>query len=62
MIIKAEKTFGSREELDAYIRTTFGDNPEANKDIILEMPQEELTKLSLSDKVNVFGVKVKKQQ
>lgn len=55
-----DKEFETREELDQYIRITLGDNPALNKDVSLEMNQETLTRLSLSDKALIHGVKVKK--
>ena len=60
MKIIIDKEFVTREDLDQYVRTTFGDNPENNKEISLEMNQESLTKLQLSDKTTIYGVKVKK--
>lgn len=59
MKIVVEKELASRAELDAYIRTTFGDDMNANKSIALEIPEEQLTILALSADTTVFGVKVR---
>lgn len=61
MKITTNKQFNSREDLDRYIKNTHGDNSNNNKEIIIEAGTEELKKLALSEKVNVFGVKVKKK-
>ena len=59
MTIKIEQDFATRADLDSYVRSTFGENPDNNKAITLELTQMELDKLSLSDKTLVYGVKVK---
>lgn len=61
MLIKQEKTFESRDDLDAYIRSTHGDNADKNKEITLEMPAEEMQKMLLSEKTTIFGVKIIKK-
>jgi hypothetical protein len=60
MPIIINESFDNRADLDAYIKKTFGDDAEVNKSITIELPQEELSKLLLSEKVTVFGVKIKK--
>jgi len=60
MLIKQEKIFNSRDDLDAHIRSRYGDDSNKNKDITLEMSTEEMSKLSLSEKNTVYGVKIKK--
>ena len=61
MKISLDRQFETREELDTYVAGTFGENPDKNKALTIEAPQEELTKLMLDDKKTVFGVKVKKK-
>ena len=60
MKITINKQFNSREELDNFIRNTYGEDSIKNKDLTLEMENEDLKKFSLSEKTNIFGVKVKK--
>ena len=60
MKILVDKEFDTRQDLDQYIRTTFGDNAETNKEVSLEMDQDTLQKLQLSDKSTIYGVKVRK--
>jgi len=61
MKINTTKQFNSREELDKFIQNTYGDDSNANKSIAIEATDEECKTLFLSEKVNVFGVKIKKQ-
>ena len=61
MKIKLNKTFSSREELDNFVRTSFGEDPIENKDIVLELSPEELASLSLSESSKVYGAKIKKE-
>lgn len=58
--IRVEKTFKDRGELDAYVRSTFGTEQVQNKDITLEIEEDKLKELSLSEDVTVYGVKIKK--
>ena len=57
--IKINKSFANREALDSYIKTSFGENAEKNREIIFEAPEEELMRLSLSENVTVHGVRIK---
>jgi len=61
MLIKQERVFKDREELDAYVRSTYGDNAEKNKELTLELTQDEMTKFLLSEKTTVFGAKISKK-
>ena len=58
MKIIVDKNFETREELDTYVRTTFGENVEANSVVRLEVDAETRTKLQLSEDVTVHGVRV----
>mgnify|MGYP001567578237 FL=1 len=60
MKINIDKTFNGREELDAYVRNNFGEDSKANKDITLEMSQDEMAKHSLSESSVIYGAKIKK--
>lgn len=60
MKIVINKEISSREELDAYIRKTFGDDASKNGEITLEILPEAIKELSLGEDVTVFGVKIKK--
>jgi len=59
MKIVIVKEFKERAELDNYIRTTYGENPDNNKDISIEETEEELTKLMLDENKTVWGIKVR---
>ena len=59
MKITTIKQFKDREELDNYIKTTHGENPDNNKDILIEDIQENLQALSLDEHKSIHGVKVK---
>ena len=60
MQIKLEKTFETRDDLDAHIRSVYGDNADINKEITLEMSEDEMQKMLLSEKTTIFGIKIKK--
>lgn len=59
MKISIQKMFENREELDSFIRTTFGEDISKNKDIVIETDKKTLQKLSLSEATTVYGVKIK---
>ena len=59
MKITHDKQFKDRAELEAFVRTRFGDDVKENKDSEIELTQEEADKFLLSDKTTVFGVKCK---
>lgn len=59
MKIVIDKEFETRADLDQYVRVTFGDNTEANKDVSMEMDIATMQKLQLSESTKVHGVKVK---
>lgn len=59
MKITHEQVFDSRVQLDAFIRNTFGDDSIRNKNIEIELSESEAAGLSLSNKVSVYGVKIK---
>ncbi len=58
MKIIIDKQFDTRADLDQYIRTTFGENPENNKQISLEIDAETQVKLQLSEDTTVHGVTI----
>lgn len=60
MKIINNKQFESRNELDIFIRNTYGTDSIRNKELTMEIDEEELQKLFLSEKVTVYGVKIKK--
>ncbi len=62
MKIQINKEFENREELDTYVRVNFGEDKEKNKDIVLELTDVEMEKLSLSDESTVHGTKIRKQK
>lgn len=59
MKITINKSFAERKDLDDYIRTTFGDDMNANKDVSFESTGENLKQLQLSESSTIWGVKVK---
>lgn len=60
MRIVVEQDFKNRDELDTFVRSRFGDNSEVNKNIVLEIEEENMTALSLSESTTVHGVRVQK--
>lgn len=56
------KSVETREELDAFIRTSFGENPEANKGLVIEAHPETLKALNLSEDTTVHGVRFKENE
>ena len=58
MKISIDKTFETREELDSFIRSRFGENQEENIKHELEISIEEGQKLALDANTKVFGVRV----
>lgn len=58
MKIIVEKQFDTRADLDQYIRTTFGDNAENNKEVSLEIDKDTQSKLQLSEDTTVHGVRI----
>lgn len=61
MKINIIKKFITRDELDEFVRVNFGRDEKKNRDIVLEMSSEEMKSLSLSEGVNVYGAKVRKE-
>lgn len=55
--ISVNRSFASREDLDNYVKNTFGADVENNRDITIEATKEVLEKLSLSESTTVYGVK-----
>lgn len=47
----------TRDQLESYIRSTFGDNPAVNANITLELSQEEAQTLSLDASTKIYGVR-----
>lgn len=62
MIYRA-RNYKNRKELDAAILSVFGDEPNRNRERIdtIEGTEEELKRLALSEKVTVYGIKIKKK-
>lgn len=58
MKISVNKTFANRGELDAYVRSTFGEDAQANAGVAIEIAPEEMTALALDESTTVYGVKV----
>lgn len=59
MKIVIDKEFSTRQELDRFIVSRFGDNKESNIQHEIELTEDDGKKLGLSEKVNVHGVRVK---
>lgn len=59
MQITISKSFVTRQDLDDYIRTTFGDDVQVNKTVTFQSTAENLKALNLSESSTVWGVKVK---
>lgn len=59
MKITIDKEFESRPDLDAFISSRFGTNQEDNIKHEVEISEEEAEKLSLSEDVKIYGVRVK---
>ncbi len=58
MNISINKTFATRDELDSYVKSRFGDDSSKNADIVMQMSGEEMQKLALDESTTVHGVKV----
>lgn len=58
MKIVIDKQFDTRADLDQYIRTTFGDNAESNKEVSLEIDAETQGKLQLSEESTIHGITI----
>lgn len=58
MKISIDTTFETREELDSFIRSRVGEDPNINIKHELEISLEEATKLALDKDSKVFGVRV----
>ncbi len=58
MDIRINKTFASRDELDSYVKSRFGDDPNKNIDVVMELSTDEMKKLSLDESTTVHGVRV----
>lgn len=60
MRITLEKIFETRDQFDAYVKNTFGDNAEKNRDLglVIEAEKAVLDQLQLSEDVTVHGVRV----
>lgn len=59
MKITVNKEFASRKELENYVRVTFGENEEKNKEISLDVSAEEAEKMLVDDSTLIHGVKIK---
>lgn len=59
MKITLDTEFKTREELDSFILSRFGGDSKQNISHEIEVTPSEAEKFSLSDKVNVWGVRVK---
>lgn len=62
-----DKNFTTRQELDAYVRSTFGEDINENSSITIEFSKAEQNDLmlatlmaSVDDTTKIFGVKIKK--
>lgn len=58
MNINITKNFSTRDELDSYVKSRFGDDASKNLDVTLELTPEEMDKLSLDESTTVHGAKV----
>lgn len=58
MKILIDKEFNTREELDSFVRSRFGENQEDNIKHELEITGAEAQKLALDDNTTVYGVRV----
>lgn len=61
MKITIEREFESRKDLDSFVKSRFGENAEANKNITIELDQDSMQRLSLSEKTTINGIKVVKK-
>lgn len=59
-LISIQKEFKDRHDLDNWVRGHCGVKAEKNIEHTLELSQEEMTKMNLTESDNIFGVKVKK--
>lgn len=55
-----DKKIDTREELDAYVRSSFGENQEKNKGLTIEAHPDVLKNLALSEDATVYGVRIVK--
>ena len=60
MRILIEKTFEDRETLENYIRTSFGEDPEKNREITIELPQATMDSFLLDETTTIYGVRVRR--
>lgn len=58
MKISINKIFDTRDDLDKYVRSTFGEDPTANADVSLELSADEMSSLALDETTLVHGVRV----
>ncbi len=58
MKLAINKNFATRDDLDKYVRSTFGENAESNSDVSIEMSADEMATFSLDESTTVYGVKV----
>jgi uncharacterized protein YpmS len=58
MKLTIDTFFNTRPELDDFVRSRLGDNINENMKHVLELTQEEATKLALDKNTKVFGVRV----
>jgi len=59
MRVEVNKNFATRDELDAYIRSTVGTDEKENKLTTIELTEKEAVALSLDPTVTIYGVKIK---
>lgn len=59
MIITLEEEFDTRFQLDAYIRSRFGDGPKRNKGDLIEVSAAEGSKLGIDNSTKIFGIRCK---
>ena len=50
----------SRQEVDAFVQSQFGTDAGKNNMHVIELSQEKMTELGLSETATVFGVRIKK--
>lgn len=58
--ITIHREFKDRHDLNNWVRGHCGVRAEVNKEHTLELSEEEMAKMSLSESDTVFGVKIKK--
>ncbi len=58
MNINISKTFATRDELDSYVRSRFGEDATKNAEVTLELSAEEMQTFALDETTTVHGVKV----